>query len=101
MTILVQLALTFLGVAFFSIGGASALIPEFFRQIVGVRGWMTASDFAHMVALAQVAPSRLVCAHSAISTASPWPKAWAAAGMHKHVVSVWGPTVCQSSWRGI
>lgn len=56
MTILVQLALTFLGVAFFSIGGASALIPEFYRQIVGVRGWMTASDFAHMVALAQVAP---------------------------------------------
>ena len=56
MTILVQLALTFLGVAFFSIGGASALIPEFYRQIVGIRGWMTASDFAHMVALAQVAP---------------------------------------------
>ncbi len=56
MTILVQLALTFLGVAFFSIGGASALIPEFYRQIVGIRGWMTDSDFAHMVALAQVAP---------------------------------------------
>jgi chromate transporter len=56
MTILVQLALAFLGVAFFSIGGASALIPEFHRQIVGIRGWMTDSDFAHMVALAQVAP---------------------------------------------
>jgi chromate transporter len=56
MTILVQLALTFLGVAFFSIGGASALIPEFHRQIVGIRGWMTDADFAHMVALAQVAP---------------------------------------------
>ena len=56
MSILVQLALTFLGVAFFSIGGASALIPEFHRQIVAVRGWMTDADFAHMVALAQVAP---------------------------------------------
>lgn len=56
MTILVQLALTFLGVAFFSIGGASALIPEFYRQIVTVRGWMSGADFAHMVALAQVAP---------------------------------------------
>ncbi|MBX9760355.1 MAG: chromate transporter [Beijerinckiaceae bacterium] len=56
MTILIQLALAFLGVAFFSIGGASALIPEFHRQIVGVRGWMSDSDFAHMVALAQVAP---------------------------------------------
>lgn len=56
MSLLIQLALTFLGVAFFSIGGASALIPEFYRQVVTVRGWMTASDFAHMVALAQVAP---------------------------------------------
>lgn len=56
MTILVQLALAFLGVAFFSIGGASALIPEFHRQIVQVRGWLTDADFAHMVALAQVAP---------------------------------------------
>ncbi len=56
MSVLVQLALTFTGVAFFSIGGASALIPEFYRQIVSVRGWMTGTDFAHMVALAQVAP---------------------------------------------
>ena len=56
MSILVQLALTFLGVAFFSIGGASALIPEFYRQVVSVRGWMTGADFAHMVALAQIAP---------------------------------------------
>lgn len=56
MSILIQLALTFLGVAFFSIGGASALIPEFHRQVVGVRGWLTDADFAHMVALAQVAP---------------------------------------------
>jgi chromate transporter len=56
MSILVQLALTFAGVAFFSIGGASALIPEFYRQVVAVRGWMGDVDFAHMVALAQVAP---------------------------------------------
>lgn len=56
MSILVQLAIAFLSVALFSIGGASALIPEFHRQIVGVRGWLTDADFAHMVALAQVAP---------------------------------------------
>ena len=56
MSIVAQLALTFLGVAFFSIGGASALIPEFHRQVVTLRSWMTDSDFAHMVALAQVAP---------------------------------------------
>ena len=56
MSLLGQLAVTFLSVAFFSIGGASALIPEFHRQVVGVRGWMSDSDFAHLVALAQVAP---------------------------------------------
>ncbi|MFZ9501409.1 MAG: chromate transporter [Beijerinckiaceae bacterium] len=56
MSILAQLAVAFLSVAFFSIGGASALIPEFHRQIVGVRGWMSDADFAHLVALAQVAP---------------------------------------------
>ncbi|MDB5568976.1 MAG: chromate transporter [Hyphomicrobiales bacterium] len=56
MNLVLQLALSFLGVAFFSIGGASALIPEFHRQIVGVHGWLSDSDFAHMVALAQVAP---------------------------------------------
>lgn len=51
-----QIALSFLSVAFFSIGGASALIPEFYRQIVGQHGWLTSAEFAHMVALAQVAP---------------------------------------------
>ena len=51
-----QLTLTFLGVAFLSIGGASALIPEFYRQIVDVHGWMSSPDFAHTVALAQIAP---------------------------------------------
>jgi len=56
MSILVQLALVFLSVAFFSIGGASALIPEFHRQFVAMRGWLTDADFAHMVALAQIAP---------------------------------------------
>lgn len=56
MNLVLQLALSFLGVAFFSIGGASALIPEFHRQIVGEHGWLSDSDFAHMVALAQVAP---------------------------------------------
>ena len=56
MSILVQLAITFLSVAFYSIGGASALIPEFYRQIVVEHGWLSNSDFAHMVALAQVAP---------------------------------------------
>jgi chromate transporter len=51
-----QLTLSFLGVAFLSIGGASALIPEFYRQVVDVHAWMSSTDFAHTVALAQIAP---------------------------------------------
>jgi chromate transporter len=42
--------------AYFSIGGASALIPEFHRQIVDLNGWMTDASFARAVALAQIAP---------------------------------------------
>ena len=46
----------FITAAFFSIGGGSALIPEFHRQIVDLNGWMTDASFAHAVALAQIAP---------------------------------------------
>lgn len=43
-------------VALLSMGGANALVPEFHRQVVGVHGWMTSQQFAHLLALAQVAP---------------------------------------------
>jgi chromate transporter len=46
----------FFTAAFFSIGGASALIPEFHRHIVDVNGWMTDASFARAVGLAQIAP---------------------------------------------
>jgi len=51
-----ELALIFSTVALLSMGGANALVPEFHRQIVGLRGWMSGSEFAHMLALAQIAP---------------------------------------------
>lgn len=46
----------FVMAAFFSIGGASALIPEFHRHIVDLNGWMSDENFARSVALAQIAP---------------------------------------------
>ena len=46
----------FISAAFFSVGGGSALIPEFHRQIVEIHGWMTDASFARSVALAQIAP---------------------------------------------
>jgi chromate transporter len=51
-----SLTAVFLFTALFAVGGASALIPEFHRQIVDNYGWMTSPAFAHAVALAQLAP---------------------------------------------
>ena len=48
--------MVFFTTALFSLGGASALIPEFHRQVVDVNGWMTDGNFARSVALAQIAP---------------------------------------------
>lgn len=54
--ITIQLAWTFMTVALFSMGGANSLIPEFHRQIVDFQGWMSGSEFAQLVAIAQIAP---------------------------------------------
>lgn len=54
--IVLSLFSVFLLTAFFSIGGGSALIPEFHRQIVDIHGFMDGPVFAKTVALAQVAP---------------------------------------------
>ena len=51
-----QLALTFATLALFSMGGGNSLTPEFHRQVVVLYGWMTSAEFAHVVALAQMAP---------------------------------------------
>jgi chromate transporter len=53
---ILELAYIFSTVALLSMGGANALVPEFHRQIVGIRGWMTGQEFAHLLALAQIAP---------------------------------------------
>ena len=54
--ILLQLLIFFLSIAPFTIAGAQTLLPELYRYFVLSRGHMTASDFATVVALAQIAP---------------------------------------------
>lgn len=51
-----QVAGVFVLLSLVSFGGASALVPELQRQVVGVRGWMEAADFAQLFAIAQAAP---------------------------------------------
>lgn len=46
----------FTSVSLFAVGGASALIPEFHRQIVENLHLMDDTTFAHSVALSQLAP---------------------------------------------
>jgi len=51
-----RLFIAFSTVSLFAVGGASALIPEFHRQIVENYHLMDDSGFAHSVVLSQLAP---------------------------------------------
>jgi chromate transporter len=52
----VSLALIFAEVSLLAFGGAVAVLPEMHRQIVDIQGWMSASEFSALFALAQAAP---------------------------------------------
>ena len=56
MMLLAELFISFFLVAFISFGGASAVIPEFFRIVVTEHGWMDARTFTELFAIAQAAP---------------------------------------------
>lgn len=53
---LFDLFVLFARLSLVAIGGINAIIPEVFREVVEVRGWISAADFADMVALAQASP---------------------------------------------
>ena len=53
---LADLARLFGSLAFLTIGGVNAVVPEMQRQAVSVHHWMTAARFAELFALAQAAP---------------------------------------------
>lgn len=50
------LAATFSTLSLVSIGGANATLPEIHRQVVAGLGWMDDQTFAHLFAIAQIAP---------------------------------------------
>jgi chromate transporter len=50
------LAVTFVTLSFFTIGGVNSVLPEMHRQTVEVHGWMTDRRFADLFAIAQGAP---------------------------------------------
>ena len=54
--ILLTLALQFSLLSFLAIGGAISALPEMHRQAVDVYQWMTSTQFAQLVAIAQAAP---------------------------------------------
>ena len=55
-THLASLALIFGQLSLLAVGGVNSTVPEMQRQVVDVRGWMSARDFAALYALAQAAP---------------------------------------------
>ena len=54
--VLQQLAETFSWLSLLQFGGTTAVVPEMHRQIVDVLGWMSATTFTNLFALAQLAP---------------------------------------------
>jgi len=55
-SLLWQIAATFGGLSLVAIGGANAVIPELHRQVVTSLAWMSDATFAHLFAIAQIAP---------------------------------------------
>ena len=53
---LYQLGVDFLGFSMLAIGGAISTLAEMHRTMVDQHGWMTAGEFAELVALSQAAP---------------------------------------------
>lgn len=53
---LVRLAAIFGELSLLAVGGGNTVLPEMQRQVVSVQGWMPASEFAALYALAQAAP---------------------------------------------
>jgi chromate transporter len=54
--VLVSLAAIFAELSLLAFGGGNTTLPEMQRQVVDVHGWMSASDFSAVFALARAAP---------------------------------------------
>lgn len=55
-SVLGQIALDFSMLSLLAVGGVVTVLPEMYRSVVEVHGWMSATQFAELFALAQAAP---------------------------------------------
>ena len=55
-SVLWDLFFSFARLSLVAVGGIQAIISEVYREVVDVRGWMTAAEMADLVALAQASP---------------------------------------------
>jgi chromate transporter len=51
-----QLALDFSVLSLLAVGGVASVLPEMHRNVVEIHGWMSATQFAELFALAQASP---------------------------------------------
>jgi chromate transporter len=79
------LALHFLIISLFAIGGANSVLPEIHRQVVDIAGWMTDAHFAQTFAIAQAAPGP----NMLVVTLIGW-----------HVAGIWGALVATLAMCG-
>ncbi len=56
MSILVSLYLSFVKVGLFTIGGGYAMIPLMEAEVISVHGWLSASEFLDVIAIAEMTP---------------------------------------------
>ena len=54
--LLFELFVTFARLGLMAIGGMQTVLPEVYREVVDVHGWMSASDLANVIALTQASP---------------------------------------------
>jgi len=78
-SVLAQLALDFAALSLVAVGGAVAVLPEMHRNVVEIHGWMSATQFADLFALAQASPGPNVLVVSLIG--------WKVAGIAGAVVA--------------
>lgn len=53
---LIDLFLTFARLSLIAIGGLNTVIPELYRQVVEIHGWVTGAELGDLIALAQASP---------------------------------------------
>lgn len=54
--IYLNLFITFFKIGLFSFGGGYAMLPLIEREIIDVRGWLTASEFIDIIAISEMTP---------------------------------------------